>query len=135
MTDIAAGMGIVGLRHYDEVINHTTNCFNLYKELLKDVQGIRVIDSKDGCKNTHWLCTVVVEDRDDFAIKMFDAGIDTNLVQVRNDVFAIFGGKRTDDLPVMNAVEEHYISLPLNMKTTEENVVYICNTIKSGWGK
>lgn len=133
MTDIAAGLGIVGLRHYNEVMAHTTNCFNLYKKLLKNIQGIRVIDSINGCKNTHWLCTVVVEKRDEFAKMLFDAGVETNMVQLRNDIFKIFGGRRADELPVMDAVEDKYLSLPLNMKTTFENVEYICSKIKGGW--
>lgn len=133
MTDIAAGMGIVGLRHYDEIIEHTTKLFNLYKTLLKDVDGIKVVDSKDGCKNTHWLCTVLVEDRDNFAKMLYANGVDTNMVQLRNDIFKIFDGRRADELPVMDFIEDKYISIPLHMKITEEDVNFIASKIKGGW--
>ena len=63
---------------------------------------------------------------------MDDNKIDTNPVQLRNDTYKIFGGKRAD-LPVMNSIEEKYISLPLHMKVTEDDVEYICRTIKKGW--
>lgn len=128
MTDIAATMGIVGLTYYDRIIEHRQRIFNLYKELLKGVDGITVID---GEHNTYWLCTVLVERRDEFASKMFECGIDTNLVQIRNDVYKIFGGRV--ELPVMDWVESRYISLPLTMQTTEDNVRYICDCIKEGW--
>jgi dTDP-4-amino-4,6-dideoxygalactose transaminase len=73
-----------------------------------------------------------VERRDDFAKKMWDADVDTNMVHIRNDVYKIFGGKRAD-LPVMNELEDKYTCLPLHMKITENDVYYICKKIKEGW--
>jgi dTDP-4-amino-4,6-dideoxygalactose transaminase len=129
MTDIAASMGLAGLKKYDEVISHRRNLFGIYKDKLKDFDGIKLVDGKN---NTCWLCTVLVERRDDFAKMMFESNIDTNLVQIRNDLFKIFGGERAD-LPVMNAVEGKYISLPIGMHITETDVNYICSVIKAGW--
>ncbi len=129
MTDIAASLGIVGLIHYNELIAYRKKLFNLYRENLKDVDGIKIIDGKN---NTYWLMTILVENRNNFAKKLTSNNIDTNLVQIRNDIYKIFGGQRAD-LPVLNSIEEKYISLPLNMKVTETDVNYICDIIKSGW--
>lgn len=129
MNDIAAAMGIVGIDHYDSVVHHRGKLFERYRENLKDFDDVQLVDGK---RNTYWLCTVLVERREDFAKMLFEADVDTNLVQVRNDLFKIFGGKR-EDLPVMNEIEDKYISLPLNMKTTIDDVDYICDKIKAGW--
>lgn len=128
MTDIAASMGIAGLKYYDRVIEHRRGIFEMYKKLLKGIRGITLID---GSRNTYWLCTVLVEKRDEFAAKMFECDIDTNMVQIRNDAYKIFGGRVK--LPVMDEVEGKYLSLPLTMETTEEDVAYICKCIKGGW--
>ena len=129
LTDVAASMGIIGLSHYIEVISYRRKLFDLYVSLLSDVEGIKIVD---GQENTYWLFTILVQRRDDFAKKMYEAEIDTNVVQVRNDIYKKFGGQRTD-LPIMNKVEHEYLSLPLGMHVTEENVHYICSVIKSGW--
>jgi len=129
MHDVAATMGIIGLQHYREVIEYRKKLFNLYKDLLSGVDGITVVD---GDVNTYWLLTVLVERREDFAKMLFSSDIDSNTVHVRNDIFDIFGGKR-QELPVMNEVEEKYISLPLGMHVSEEDVQYICEKIKGGW--
>jgi dTDP-4-amino-4,6-dideoxygalactose transaminase len=130
MADVSAAMGIVGLKHYEEVIAYRKNLFNIYKQRLSNIPGINyVVDGKD---NTYWLCTVVVERRDDFARMLFEADVDTNVVQVRNDIYNIFGGERAE-LPVMNALEHKYLSLPLGMHVTEEEVNYICDKIEGGW--
>ena len=128
-TDIAAAMGLVGLTHYDSMMAIREAQFKLYQNRLDNISGIKLID---GPENTYWLATLLVERRDDFAKMMFEADIDTNLVQLRNDLFRVFGGKRTN-LPVMNAIEDKYISIPLGPHLSEDDISYICDSIEEGW--
>lgn len=129
MNDIAAAMGLVGLRYYDSIIGTRQRQFSIYAEAFSNLDGIELID---GAQNKCWLCTVLVDRRDDFAQKMFEADIDTNLVQVRNDIYKVFGGERAD-LPVMNEIEDKYISLPIGSHLPDEDIHYICDQIKKGW--
>ena len=129
MNDIAASMGIVGLKYYDEIITHRKKIFNIYKEELKNVPGLRIVD---GEVNKYWLATVIVDKRDDLLQKLFEANIDANVVQTRNDILTIFGGER-QNLPNMNKLEFSYFSLPLNMNVTEDNAKYVSSIIRKGW--
>lgn len=129
MTDLQAAMGIEGLKKLDFVMDHRKKIFSIYKQRLTDITGITLID---GPGNVLWLATVLVEDRDNFARVMFEADIDTNVVQVRNDIYKVFGGQRTD-LPNMNALEHMYLSIPLGVHVSEEDAHYICDTIRKGW--
>lgn len=129
MNDVNASMGISGLKLYDTMKSYRANLFELYKILLKDIPGITLVDSPG---NVHWLTTVLVENRDGFAKLMYEKGIEVSMVHARNDIYRIFGGKR-EDLPMMNLLEDKYISLPLGMHVTDENVRYICSTIQGGW--
>lgn len=129
MNDIAATMGLVGLLHYDEMQKHRYELMKIYRDRLAGVNGITVLDEM---LNRCWLCTVLVENRDDFARHLYDAGIETNVVQVRNDIYDVFGAAR-QDLPVMNRLEFKYISLPIGMHVSKDDVEYICDTIREGW--
>jgi dTDP-4-amino-4,6-dideoxygalactose transaminase len=129
MTDIAASMGRNGLKAYDKIISHRTKIFNKYAFRLKDIPGIKLLDATD---NLHWLATVLVENRDDFVKKLTEHGVETNTVQLRNDIFKVFGGKR-QDLPNMNALEDKYLCLPINTHISEYDVEQICKTIRGGW--
>lgn len=122
MNDIAAAMGIAGLKHYDAVIAYRKKLFELYKKLLK----VQVVDGK---RNTYWLCTILVHGRDKIARRLLENGIESNLVQIRNDAYKIFGGRKR--LPIMDKLEDNYLSIPLNMKMTEDDVVKICTIINS----
>lgn len=130
MTDIAAALGIAGLAEYHKILHHRRMLYHRYVEKLANTDGIKIVGL--GQNNVYWLMTVLVERRDDFAKKLFEADIDTNLVQIRNDVFKIFGGTR-QDLPTLNKIEGKYISLPIGMHITEDNVDYITDVIKGGW--
>ena len=131
MHDISAVMGIEGLKQLPMIMAHRWFLFKAYRERLAGVPGIKLVDEPN-ILNMMWLATVLVEDRDGFAKMMFEADIDTNVVQVRNDIYKIFGGQRAD-LPVMNKLEHKYLSLPMGMHVRQEDVEYICNCIKKGW--
>lgn len=130
MNDIAAAMGCLGLDRYVDILKHRQRLFNVYRERIgRNLPGITLVD---GYVNVYWLATVLVERRDDFARMLWDAGIESNVVQIRNDQYKIFGGKRAD-LPVLNSIEDKYISLPIGMHVSIEDVNYICDKIEKGW--
>ena len=70
--------------------------------------------------------------RVDLMNKLREHGIESAQVHYRNDRYSIFGGRRKD-LPVMDALEERYLVLPLYNRVRMENVAKICDVIRSGW--
>jgi perosamine synthetase len=128
MNDIDAVLGIEGLNYYKKILNCRRTLFSLYKELLKNNHDVTVVD---GEINTYWSMTVLVNDRDSFAKKLFDREIETNVVHIRNDAYGIFGGRA--NLPNLDSIEEKYISLPLHLHMNLDDVAYICDEINKGW--
>jgi dTDP-4-amino-4,6-dideoxygalactose transaminase len=129
MNDICATLGLIGLKHYQTILNYRKKLFDIYKNELYGVDGIKLIDGK---VNTYWLCTVLVNRRDDFAKMLKENGVETNMVQIRNDLYKIFGGKRAE-LPVLDRIENQYLSLPIGQHVTENQVKRTCSLIKKGW--
>lgn len=129
MNDIAAAMGIAGLRFYQRNLNHRKAIFAIYKERLGKVDGIKVIDGRE---NVCWLATLLVEKRDAFARWLYCNEIETNLVQVRNDVYKVFGGEKAV-LPALENIEDKYISIPIGPHVSLEDANEICNIIERGW--
>lgn len=109
-TDIDATLGLLGLRDYDSILWWRKGIFDIYKALLDDQYGIQVVD---GPCNVYWLATLLVDNRDELVKFLDQAGIETNLVQVRNDLFSVFGGQR-QYLPNLDSIEGRYLSIPLN---------------------
>jgi perosamine synthetase len=133
MTDIGAAMGLCALAEFSEIIDHRQKLFQAYRSGLKGASGIRLIGA-EATDRTHaaWLCTALVDKRQEFVKKLREKKIESGQVHYRNDRYSILGGRR-DDLPFMDSVEENYIVLPLHTKVSEEQVHYICDVVKSGW--
>ncbi len=133
MTDIGAAMGLAGLHEFDQTLAYRQKLFQAYKVGLAGNADIKLLGA-DATDRTHaaWLCTALVERRQDFMNKLRDHKIESGQVHYRNDRYTVLGGRR-EDLPHMDAIEDNYIVLPLHMHMEEKDVEYICQVIKSGW--
>lgn len=129
MTDIAATMGIEGLKAYDKIQKHRRSLYQAYVKEFDKLPQIYAVGSQM-YQSTPWLMTILVEDRDRFAAYLKEWNIETNLVQIRNDIYKVFGGKK-QRLPGMNLIDNKYISLPLNARVTLKDVEYICRVIRN----
>jgi len=133
MTDIGAAMGLVGLQHIDETLALRRSLLREYERSLSDIKGIKFVgggytDREHGA----WLCTVIVEQRKNLQRKLLEHRIESNQVHYRNDRYSIFG-KRRDNVPHMDAIEDSYLVLPLHPKMSIKDVQRVCSVIKSGW--
>ena len=117
MNDIAASLGLAGLRAYDDILEHRRAVFEIYRQRLPVV---------DGENNRYGYACLLVENRDSFAEAMAAAGIETNVLQVRNDAYRIFLPFRTT-LPNMDWVEPRYICIPLHNHLTLDDARYIAD--------
>ena len=133
MTDIGAAMGLAALHEFDQTLAYRQKLFQTFKRGLAGAEGITLMGA-DTTDRTHaaWLCTALVDRRQEFMNKLRDRKIESGQVHYRNDRYTVLGGRR-DDLPNMDAIEENYIVLPMHMHMNEKDVDYICQVIRSGW--
>jgi dTDP-4-amino-4,6-dideoxygalactose transaminase len=130
LNDIAAAMGLQGLYHLDDQMQHRRRLRSAYMSGLSGVDGIRVVDTDRD--SACWLLTVLVERREDFRKKLAEYGIESDQVHYRNDRYSIFANFR-GEFPNMDAVDSKYLVLPLHMGMDGDDVRRICSVIKSGW--
>ena len=130
MTDIGAAMGLAGLDSLDEQLAHRRMLMLAYAHGLAGIEGISLTthDPDDAA----WLCTVLVERRDDFRRKLAEHGIESDQVHYRNDRYSVFA-KFRGEFPNMDVIDSKYLCLPLHMGMTVEDVDYVCGVIRSGW--
>ena len=99
---------------------------------MKGIPGISFIGDDKIHQSSCWLATALVENRDNLRIKLTENGIESDPVHYRNDRYSIFG-KRVNDCPNMDALENKYLVLPKHFYVTVEDVGRICDVIRSGW--
>jgi dTDP-4-amino-4,6-dideoxygalactose transaminase len=134
LTDIGAALGLAGLKNFGKVLEHRQLLLQTYMKELSGVPGLYNVGSEDMVDRTHaaWLHTVLVENRSDLQKKLRTRNIESAPVHYRNDMYAIFGGRKKI-FSQMDAIEDKYLVLPIHMKLTQERVYEICEVIKEGW--
>lgn len=124
MNDIQATMGIVGLNHHQETLVHRKMIANTYKRHLTDTDKVVYI-----CGGSHWLFCVLLEGRDEGKMDQLKAaGIECDLVHLRNDIFTPFGNKR-QNLPNMNEIESKYLYIPIHSNMDHTDATYVSEQI------
>lgn len=134
MNDIAATLGIEGVKSIDFILNHRQHLSQLYFENLRGVAGLESVGERDLLNVEHaaWVHTIMVDNRRRLMDKLLHEGIESAQVHYRNDSYSIFSGS-SGSFPKMDSVQDKYLVLPLHMKVKEEDVHRICKVIKSGW--
>lgn len=132
MNDVTATILDIQLDKLKNISKRRNEIADLYFEGLNNIPGLTLLERKSDRESGNWLFTIQVEKRDDFQKKLADSEIESHMVHVRNDICPIFGGKR-QDLPVMNEVENKYISIPIHNHLTDEDINQVIKIIKSGW--
>lgn len=117
MNDIAAALGLVGLQHTDEILHYRRDLCDYYAVGMPD--GIRCVYG-----GSCWLLAIMTEQRNSLIVYLRKNGIECDMVQLRNDVFKVFGGKK-QNLPTMNEMESKYMYLPLHSKITRKDIDYV----------
>ncbi len=120
MNDIAASFGLVGLRESDKLLAYRKKIAEFYK---KNIDYPYIVGG------SYWLFALMINNRDKLSKYLFEHGIDTNLIHIRNDLNGIFGGKRLS-LSNMNEIEGKYLYIPLYTRLTMKDAKFIVKTIK-----
>jgi len=122
MNDIAATMGIVGLRHSDEALKHRKKIASMYDTLNSD-------KIKTVAGGSYWLFGLLVNNRYELMKRLRANGIECDPSHLRNDIFTAFGGKRLE-LKNMNYIESRYMYIPIHTNVSMSDVKYVCGMIK-----
>ena len=113
MNDIAASLGLVGLKHSDEILKRRQEIVEYYNDKLNNCEKI----AGGAC----WLYGVLINNRDENAKDFLFNHIDVNMVHLRNDIYTVFSGKR-QNLKNMNYIENKYLYIPLNTYMSDSDV-------------
>jgi len=132
MNDVTATILSIQLDDLSKVLVRRKKIVQIYRENLKDIKGLELLENRNDRISGNWLFTIKVANRKGFIEKLRQNQIESHMVHIRCDVYPIFGGKRLD-LPAMNKVEDKYVSIPLHCKLTDADVKKIIKVIRSGW--
>ena len=133
ITDIHAAIGLVQLNKLDHIIGRKLELLQMYKDRLKDVNGLRIIEPNNS-KSNHVPFRVVImcEEPVEDLMKVFEE----NEIETRSVFYPLhqqpcYSGHGNDvDFPNSIYAYEHGVCLPSYPELEEEKVDYICDVIR-----
>jgi len=129
MNDVAAAIGLEQLRYVRRVLERHRDNAAYYRDRLKDLPGVKLLESRTDRQSSCWLFTVLLHGgRDSFIDAMSQAGIVTSQVHVRNDVHTAFRAFRSE-LPGVDCFSSRQVSIPVGWWLTDEQRSYIADTV------
>jgi perosamine synthetase len=128
MNDIAATIGLVGLKHIDEALQRRKEIGELYRKELANCSKVKLLNNLPDRTLNYQLFPVHVENRLDFAEYMREKSIMVKVNNRRNDRYSIFGGMK--DLPVTEKADNDVIIIPIHADMTDSDVDKTIEAIK-----
>jgi len=132
MNDLAAAVGLGNLEDFPARLARRQQIGGYYRQELKGIAGLKLLDLRSDRTHAYWLFTVLVERREDFIRRLAEAGIPASVVHLRIDHNSVFGGIRTD-LPGQAEFNERQVAIPLHEGLDEKAAAKIVSAIQAGW--
>ncbi len=125
-------IGVVQLRHIQDVINQYIDNGKYYDNTLKNIPGITLIPYYENTQPSYWLYTMKVENREDFIKLLNSIEVTASPLHHRSDTHSVFAESRCE-LPNMDKWYNNYVHIPCGWWVNKEIREHIVNTIKKGW--
>jgi len=137
MTDIMAAIGLVQLKRYDEMLEKRKKFIEIYNKILCDERFKPIVHYTENAKSSGHLYLLRIdgitkENRNEIIEKMAEKGIATNVHYKPLAMLTAYKnlGFEINSFPNALGQFENEITLPLNTKMSEDDVIYTAETLK-----
>lgn len=144
MTDIQMAIGLAQLRKLNEIADRKRGIYNQYKQLLSEVEEIQVIEPHPDSGHIPFRVVILYENAHELMNYLSDKGIEprTFFYPLHKQPCYQYlryqqeWERRMEDKYFPNAIYgyEHGVCLPSFVTLTDEQVSYVCDTIKEYYG-
>lgn len=132
MTNIAAAIGVEQFRGADTLLARYRENGRFFDEALRGIPGITRVPRPPESLSAYWTYTFLAERRTALIDALKAAGIASQRLHVRNDVYSCFGDPARD-LPGVDYFDQRTLSIPCGWWVTDSDRERIVETLTNGW--
>ncbi|PHS31929.1 MAG: aminotransferase DegT [Alkaliphilus sp.] len=135
MTNLQAALGLAQLEQLEDFIKTKKNNYELYKEKIKDIAGLSLLEFKDNTRSNYWF---------------YALNIDKEYPLNRDEVIKYLSSKKVQARPIWGLINEqkpylnnqtykikkakqyleHIVNIPCSSNLTKEDILYIVECLK-----
>jgi perosamine synthetase len=132
LNDLAAAVGSGNMPDVPRNLTRHRRIAEAYKDGLKNVPGLTLLQYPADRESAWWIFTVLVERREEFIRALKNKGVPASVVHQRIDRNSVLGGLR-EDLVHQRFFDERQVALPIHAALTEEDVQAVVKAVRAGW--
>ncbi len=134
MTNLQAAVGVAQMARIAQFIERKRRIARQYSEMLADLPGITLPAEAAGCTNVYWMYSVLVDapyqlTRDELIPALRERGIDSRPFFHPLDTLPPY--RSENPMPVALRLSWQGLNLPSAPSLTDEQIEYICATLRS----
>lgn len=137
MTDVVAAIGLAQMKRYENLLSRRQKIIAMYDELLSEqrIQRLNHVDNNHRSSGHLYMIRLLGDTEDERNVvikKMAEAGIATNVHYKPLPMHTAYKDKGfvIADYPNAYDMYKNEITLPLHTKMTDDDVLYVCETLK-----
>jgi dTDP-4-amino-4,6-dideoxygalactose transaminase len=128
----------VKLSHIDNAIQRRAKHAAQYREMLKDIPPVKLPIIKDGNKEVNYVFCIQAENRDALEKHLHSKEIGTSVyypIPLHLQKCFEYLGYKKGDFPIAEKLCETVIALPMFPELTEDEVTFVCESIREFYKK
>ncbi|NRT73699.1 LegC family aminotransferase [Clostridium beijerinckii] len=135
MTNLQAALGVAQLEKLEDFIQIKNDNYGLYKELLNEVEGVRLLDFNENIRSNCWFYSLILEevniDRNQIIKKLSQNKIQTRpiwgLIHQQNP----YVEAQTYKIEKASYYYDKVINIPCSSNLKKNNIIKVVETIKN----
>ncbi len=136
MTNMQAAVGVAQLEKAEEIIEKKIKIGKMYRRVLENIPGIKLVEDKPDISNTYWLFSIITEkemgwDKNKIQQKLLDNGIETRNLFYPLHIMPPYKKflSHCEKFPVSEYLSENGFSLPSSTLINETDIMEIAKII------
>jgi perosamine synthetase len=130
MNNMNAAIGLLQMKSIDNIVRSHQERYDFYNKYIDNPKVTKMkVDSNS--RSSSWIYTVLVDDRERFQKYLYDKGIASDPVHMRNDNYSVFREfkKNKNELPGVEYFCSRHINIPVGWWISEKEAIYIVDVI------
>jgi len=135
MGNLTAALALAQIERVDELLEIKRNIFSWYELGLKNIKGLKLLKEKEGIKCNYCYPTLILEEsidisRDLIIEELKKLNIHCRPCFPRMSEFPMYKKDKRFETPITEFAEKRGISLPSAGNLNQEDIAYVCESIK-----
>lgn len=126
---IMASIGLVSLKYLDKDNAYRRTVASWYDTAFSDCGNVRAVPCAPDCESSRHLYQILVDNRDELLLTLNDVGVFPGVHYRDNTEYKMYAYAK-GTCPHSLYASEHTLSLPMHMRLTRDDVMYVAEMVK-----